>query len=88
MPRRERSAILGEMLDALSQAGSRGDLRLTQVAMRCNLPYDRFQDYLHDLQARGLVDATDPFRLTPEGRELLAVFRSWRERLGMFGLEP
>lgn len=88
MPRRERSAIVGEVLEALSQAGGAGDLRLTQVAMRCNLPYDRFQEYVRDMQARGLVDPHDPFRLTTEGRELLAVFRSWRERLSMFGLGP
>lgn len=88
MPRRERSAIVGEMLEALSQAGASGETRLTVVAAKCNLPYDRFQEYLKDLQARGLVELRDPLRLTPQGRELLHVFRSWRDRLRLFGLGP
>ncbi|HVM44909.1 MAG TPA: winged helix-turn-helix domain-containing protein [Candidatus Thermoplasmatota archaeon] len=88
MGRRDRSAILGEVMQALSEAGGAGDTRLTAVATRTNLPYDRLQEYVRDLQARGLVDPQNPFRLTPEGRELLAAFRSWRERLGMFGLLP
>ena len=77
------------MLEALSRAGGESDKRLTHVAMRCNLPYDRFKEYLEDLQARGLVQKDDPFTLTGEGRKLLDTYKAWREGLRLFGMaEP
>jgi len=77
------------MLEALSRAGGEGgDQRLTRIAMVCNLPYDRFQEYLADLQARGLVERDNPFRLTPQGRTLLETYKAWRESLRLFGMGP
>lgn len=74
------------MLAALSAAGGAGDKRLTHVAMKCNIPYDRFKEYLDDLQARGLVQKDDAFMLTPEGRKLLDTYKAWREGLRLFGM--
>ncbi len=87
MPRRERATIVGELLEALSREGARGSsARLTHVATHCNIPYDRFRQYLEDLKARGLIEATDPFRLTPGGRRFLGTYREWRESLRLFGM--
>lgn len=88
MPRRERSSIVGGILDALSRSASEGNPKLTHVALRCNLPYDRFRDYVADMQRRGLLDPENPFRLTPAGRELLQSYRAWREALRLFGMDP
>ena len=86
MARRERATIAGEMLEALSRAGGVSDKRLTHVAMRVNLPYDRFKEYLEDMQRRGLVQKDDPFMLTTEGRKLLDTYKAWREGLRLFGM--
>lgn len=88
MPRRERATIMGEILGALSRASSDGDTRLTRIASACNLPYDRFQEYLQDLQQRGLVDPKNPLQLTPEGRRVLGTYRQWKESLRLFGMSP
>lgn len=74
------------MLAALSRAGGSGETRLTKVAMECNLPYDRFREYLADLQQKGLVEASNPLRLTATGRQLLASYVAWREGLRLFGM--
>lgn len=74
------------MLDALSRAGGRGETRLTHVAIECNLPYDRFKEYLAELQETGLVDREQPLRLTSAGRALLASYKQWMEGLRLFGI--
>lgn len=74
------------MLEALSQAAGARDERLTRIASRCNLPYDRFKDYLADLRDHGLVEERDSLQLTDLGHEMLDTYRAWREGLREHGL--
>jgi predicted transcriptional regulator len=87
--RRERWTILGEVLDALQheRAGMGDGARLTIVAQRANLPYDRLITYLEELAERGLVTPDRPPRITPQGVEFLSHYTQWRAILGRFGLE-
>ncbi|HVL47373.1 MAG TPA: winged helix-turn-helix domain-containing protein [Candidatus Thermoplasmatota archaeon] len=88
MPRRERQTLIGVVLAELSRAAGDRDASVTQVAARCNMPYDRFKELLEDLRGKGLIHGDDPFRLTPEGRKLLEAYRAWREALRLFGMSP
>lgn len=83
--RREKSTILGEVLGAIEdERVASGDVRLTSVASRANVAYDRLLAYLAELERAGLVvDAGEP-HLSLEGRAALDHYRAWdafRERL-------
>ena len=51
------------------------------------MPYDRFMEYVNDLEQRGLLERDQTLRLTHKGTEMLRRFRSWREALRLFGFE-
>lgn len=87
MPRRERWTILGAVLAALEREASEGRVRLTRVASAANLPFDRLQQYLHELESAGLLEAGEPPRLTEKGRVFLDEYRRWSRVLSTFGLD-
>src|SRR5688572_8984691 len=80
-PRRERLTILLDLLQELERTAGPEPKSLSQVASRCNIPFDRFQALVADLQRRGLVESVRPFRPTADGSELLRRYRSWLEAL-------
>jgi predicted transcriptional regulator len=84
--RRERYAILGDILAAIERAGGEAEPRVTAVAQRANLPHGRLMGYLVELRDAGLV--TNEGALTPSGRDFLRKYREWCEVLERFGLEP
>jgi len=85
--RRERITLVGALLENIALAQQEpGGLRLTRVAMRTNLAYDRFQDLFVELQTMGLVTREPPYDLTEAGRELLAKYRSLHRALRELGL--
>lgn len=89
MPRRERWSIMGAILEAiLEQRTEKGsDARVTHVATKANVPYDRMQTYLADMEKAGLVEPAHPMpRLTDKGVEFVRHYRQWREVLERFGI--
>ena len=86
MPRRERSTIVGELLRHLADLELKDAATTTRLASLANVPYDRFLAYLQDLRERGLVEPTDPLRLTPLGRQFLARYLDWLEAMRLLGL--
>lgn len=89
MPRRENWSIIGAILEAIAeQVAQAGDnARLTNVATRANVAYDRLQKYMQELQERGMVAPGPLPRLTEKGYEFLRMYKMWREILGRFGIE-
>ncbi|HLE98061.1 MAG TPA: hypothetical protein VI997_11885 [Candidatus Thermoplasmatota archaeon] len=91
MARRERLTILLETLDRLDRNLQAGESR-SQLAARCNLPYDRFARLMEELQRRGLVDVD--LRPTAAADELVERWRELRRMLrdvgasDMLGREP
>jgi len=87
--RRERWDIIGQVLDALEMHTERfgPNARVTNVATRANVAYDRLQEYLDELARSGLVTQDKMPRLTEKGKEFLRLYRQWREVLGRFGLD-
>lgn len=89
MPRRERGSILADILASLEAEAATPEPRITNVAMRANVPYDRLQAYLATLQERGLVALGENGRMprvTPAGQEFLRAYRQWGEALDRFGI--
>lgn len=88
MPRRERWSVIGAILTALDSDAGPDRAKLTTIAARANVAYDRLQAYLQDLTQAGLL-VTGPdgaFEVTEKGREYLRMYRQWTEVLDRFGL--
>lgn len=91
MPRRERWSVIGDILGAIVQEQTKGGgARISNVAARANIAYDRLQPYLDDLYAAGIL-VPDPENavpnLTQKGRDFLKHYRTWTAVLGDFGLD-
>lgn len=86
MPRREKEAILGAILEAVDEVHSAGR-GVSSVATKANLPYDRMSAYLEQLERSGLVTRAGPPALTMRGREALHSFRQWQQTAQRFGLK-
>lgn len=86
MGRREKWALVGAILAALEVEWHRGaNGRLTNVAAKANVAYDRLQGYIIEMAANGLVTPSKIPQLTPKGREFLRHYRQWIELLDRFG---
>lgn len=88
--RRSRIEIIADILEAVDGA-PQNPTRLATVA---NLPYDRLQPILEDLEARGMIRVTPApdgkgriVELTERGRVLLSEIRRLRKILEDFGLD-
>ena len=88
MPRRERWTIYGAILQSIDehQRAAGPDARVTHVAMRANVPYDRLMTYLDELAGAGLVTRDRMPQITSEGRVFLEHYVRWKEILGRYGL--
>lgn len=89
MPRRDRWTLLAQTLDAIEtqRVEKNGKVLLTDVALRTKVPYDRLMLYLEEMAQAGLVTRERPPRITPQGYELLARYKKWKDVLSRFGLE-
>ncbi|HEV8361642.1 MAG TPA: winged helix-turn-helix domain-containing protein [Candidatus Thermoplasmatota archaeon] len=88
LPRRERWSIIGAIVDAIDHEVQKGEqARVSNLALRANLSYDRLQGYLAELMQAGLIEGERMPRLTPKGREFLREYRQWRAVLNRFGLQ-
>lgn len=87
--RRERYAIIGAILHEIDRERAKGDeARITNVALRANLSYDRLLAYVDKLVAAGLVVAEGRMpALTQKGREFLTHYRQWLSVLDRFGVD-
>ena len=86
--RREHVSILTEVLDAMASCTDErpGDLHITAVAARANLPHDRLKNYLGELADAGLVWRDWPYTPTTKGRQFLECYHAWQRLQVMFGL--
>ena len=87
MARRERWGVVGSILESIDRERvEKGEMaRITNVAVRANVPYDRLVAYLEDMRGAGLVLMDKMPRLTPEGEEVLRQYRQWVEVMRRYG---
>ncbi|GAB6148649.1 winged helix-turn-helix domain-containing protein [Stetteria hydrogenophila] len=88
MARRSRLDIV---IDVLSRLAEEGEMPPSRLATAANLPYDRLQEVLGALEARGLVRTKTQGRgrlveVTGEGRRALAELLRVRRLLRDLGL--
>jgi predicted transcriptional regulator len=89
--RRERWSIIGAILTAIQEEVSRKgpEARVTHVAVRANVPYDRLTNYLKDLEESEFItpNGNGMPKLTPKGREFLKEYAEFKSVLSRFGLD-
>lgn len=88
MPRRSRTGIIYDILESLEN----GELNLTALMNRANLPYDRFKELINDMERNGLVKKSEEsgkviYSITRKGKEALEELRRVRNVLKTFGIE-
>lgn len=78
---------MGSILEAIDREhAERGaQARVTNVAVRANVPYDRLVSYLESMSLAGLVTLDKMPRLSPEGEEVLRQYRQWIEVVRRYG---
>lgn len=87
MSRREHLSILIDTLRELEHARKeRDEVSLTRLAARINVPFDRFQANIAELQTRALVSMERPYLPTPKGTALLGQLDMWKAALRDAGL--
>lgn len=90
-PRRERWSVIGDILSAIVHERAKGDAaRISNVAARANIAYDRLQPYLDELVAAGILTKVEGASIpdvTEKGRDFLRHYRSWKSVLDDFGLD-
>ncbi|HET6404063.1 MAG TPA: winged helix-turn-helix domain-containing protein [Candidatus Thermoplasmatota archaeon] len=78
MSRRERWAIFGAILYALDEERARTPhVRLSNVAARANVAYNRLGEHLQALAEAGLVDNLQSPSITARGRRFLEEYSTW-----------
>lgn len=88
--RRERWTMLASVLRAIEaeRVSAGEEARATNAAARAGVPYDRFQGYLTELRAAGLVEGAGRLpAVTQKGHEYLKQYNAWMENLARFGLD-
>lgn len=87
MTRREHLTILVDTLRELQRARWEPEpVSLTRLAARTNVPFDRFQENVAELQDRGLITLERPYLPTERGQDLLRKLDEWSAALRDAGL--
>jgi predicted transcriptional regulator len=87
--RRDRIKIYADILSVLSTAETEaegGDLAITHVQLRTNVPFDRLKKYLSELADLGLVQNSTFPKLTEKGKQFLVEYEKVREFMKRMGL--
>ncbi len=69
--RRNKIAIYGDLLSALSHETKNEKIVLTHVQEQINVPLDRLKNYISELNNLGLVQNEMDPKLTEKGQEFL-----------------
>lgn len=85
---RSRGRIYADILSAIQE---RDGTRMTDLIHKANMPYDRFTNYITQMEEFGLINrkynGNTTFYITLKGREYLAEFRKFQEFSNIFGVE-
>lgn len=84
--KRNRMEIYSDILSALKQEQSYGEVRPTRIQSKSNLAYDRLTRYLSELENQEMI-TSDPLALTQKGRDFLEDYDRIKEFLAEMGVK-
>jgi predicted transcriptional regulator len=84
--RRDKMKIYGDLLSILNAEPKSEKIILTRIQVKMNVPFDRFKQYLSDLEALGFIDNPTSLRLTDKGRRYLEDYRKILDLMDHMGI--
>lgn len=85
-PRRDRMKIYGDMLSVIKAETKRGQIVLTRVQLRTNVPFDRLKIYLSELRELGLIQDESSPKLTEKGQQYIIEYEKVLDFMKRMGL--
>ena len=89
MARREKRTkleIFYDILTAIQNESSSGEVKPTRVQQRCNMSFDKFSRYMEALKNEGLIRDSSPI-ITEKGKKLLQDYDKIKDFLNKMKLE-
>ena len=89
MARREKRTkleIFYDILTAIQNESSSGEVKPTRVQQRCNMSFDKFSRYMEALKNEGLIHDSSPI-ITEKGTKLLQDYDKIKDFLNKMKLE-
>jgi predicted transcriptional regulator len=84
--RRDRMKIYWDILSTVRSEGETGEVVLTRVQLRTNVPYDRLKVYLAELKELNMIQNELSPRLTERGLEFVADYEKVLDFMKRMGL--
>lgn len=83
--RRTKLEIYYDILNAITNT-SGGSVTPTRIQQNCNMSYDKFSNYLGELNKKGLINTSD-FSITEKGKKLLEDYSKIKDFLHDMNME-
>ena len=84
--RRDRMKIYGDLLSVIHSETGKGQIVLTHVQLKTNVPFDRLKIYLSELRELGFIqDGVTP-KLTEKGQQYLIEYEKVLDFMNRMGL--
>ncbi len=83
---RSKMEIYGDLLAVLNEEANSEKLVLTRIQGRINVPFDRFKNYISDLNRLGLIQDETTLKLTEKGKQYLKGYEQilvFMKRMGL-----
>lgn len=84
--RRDKMKIYGDVLSAIKAETRRGQIVLTRIQLKTNVPFDRLKAYLAELEQLGLVQNGFSPKLTEKGQEYVVEYEKVLDFMKRMGL--
>jgi predicted transcriptional regulator len=84
--RRDKLKIYGDLLSMLNSERSGEKIVLTRIQVKANVPFDRLNKYLSELNDLGLIENEDTPILTEKGKQYLREYEEvldFMKRMGV-----
>jgi predicted transcriptional regulator len=86
LARRDKMKIYYDVLSAIQSETRDGEIVLTRVQQRTNVPFDRLKTYISELAALGLIQSERSPQLTEKGDQYLAEYEKVLDFMKRMGL--
>jgi predicted transcriptional regulator len=86
IPRRDKMKIYNDLLSILQSENKKGEIVLTRLQLKLNVPFDRLKQYLLQLKDLGLIEDESSFKLTKKGKQYIREYEKvldFMKRMGM-----
>ena len=78
--------IYGDVLSVIKTETRKGQIILTHIQLRTNVPFDRLKTYLSELEELGLIQDGTSLKLTEKGQQYVIEYEKVLDFMKRMGL--